>query len=399
MDIYQKVLKSLSWKRSNQESASRLGISLEEYMEIKHEIKNADKEEIPVGSSYSEDLEKGTAEYKIETSFQPRTAEEIKKLINLDETKFKLSRYSVWNCGKEDCWLTSIRVQSVESKDTFSTDFIDFIKNYTSPHKVINTITNTHSKNAILILPNQDCHHNKYDINGNNDIQLRFDIIQEAEESILKQASSVYNLEKIVYIIGSDSLNSEAGLFSATTKGTAQQNILTYNIAFQEICYHEVECINKMLKYGHNIDVIFICGNHDQFSGWHIISWLQAYYKDQKNIKFDISTDFTKYMRYSNTALCFNHFDVMKPEKLAEIFPINFKQEWSKCDHYVIIGGDKHTELTRSIGAIKFFRVQALSSAKSMWDSQNGYTSTPAEMNAFLIRENKGVTNIYKEVL
>ena len=126
---------------------------------------------------------------------------------------------------------------------------------------------------------------------------------------------------------------------------------------------------------------------------------VSAYYKNQAGVTIDTSFNFTKYFRYDNTAVMLNHGDVQKPEKLAQNFPIEFKQEWGLCDHYFIMTGDRHTEHSKSIGGIKFYQIPALSKAKSMWDLKQGYTTTPAEMTSFLITEGKGITDIYKEVL
>ena len=121
------------------------------------------------------------------------------------------------------------------------------------------------------------------------------------------------------------------------------------------------------------------------------------YYRDQKNILIDTLPVNSKYIKFSNSAIMFNHGDGMKPEKLAQVFPIEFKKEWSSCNNHYIFTGDKHHELSRDIGGIRFYQIPALSKAVSAWDSKNGYNITKAEMTAFLITENVGLTDIYKE--
>ncbi len=125
------------------------------------------------------------------------------------------------------------------------------------------------------------------------------------------------------------------------------------------------------------------------------MSWLQTYFRNQTNVTWDISPKYTKYVKFHNTAMCFNHGDGAKPEVVARNFPLEFKEHWSKCDHFMIFGGDKHTELSRDLGGIKFYRIPALSTAVSRWDSKNGYPAK-GELTAFLIHETDGLTNIMK---
>jgi hypothetical protein len=95
----------------------------------------------------------------------------------------------------------------------------------------------------------------------------------------------------------------------------------------------------------------------------------------------------------------FNHGDAIKPAKLANMFPIEFKEEWSKCNNYYIFTGDKHHEVSIDFNGIKFYQLPALSGSKSLWDEKNGHTCSPAELTAFLIEEDQGMSAIYKQRL
>jgi hypothetical protein len=216
-------------------------------------------------------------------------------------------------------------------------------------------------------------------------------------EIILNQASLSNNLTDIKYIIGSDEFNSE--FTNSTTKGTPQQNILSYHDAFQAICDHEVSVINLLLQKGENVDVIFVAGNHDEYVGWHLASWLQTYFRSEERVFFDISPRYRKYVSYGTSALMFNHGDALKPAKLAGLFPMEFKTEWSEHDNFYIFTGDKHHEMSLDFNGIKFYQLPAFSTAKSSWDDKNGYTVTKGEVTGFLIDLQDGITNIFKQYL
>lgn len=396
--LLEELKRLLRQKKSKQFYADKLGVSVQEVDSLLEELRQSNT----VDSSILEEagvrhnLDKGTIEVLSYYDKAPQP-EDIIRDHNIDVTKFKLSNY--WSKQKTKGYQVSAYFSSIGKQDTYSKEFTDFIKDYKTDHKVV-TKTNkseVEDKNACLIFNKQDAHLNKLDVRGDNDLGTRFFTIEYRLEKILRKAQVSANLQKVIYIIGSDQLNSEhTGM---TTKGTPQQNAVSYHEGFQLICDHETNMINLMLSYSDDIEVIYVPGNHDEFAGWHVINWLKAYFKNQKNVTFETSPEYTKYVKFDNTAIMFNHGDAIKPEKLAQIFPIGFKKHWSQCDFFYVMTGDKHTELSRDLGGIKFYQIPALSNSKSWWDIKNGYTSTKAEMTAFLITEGDGMSDIYKETI
>jgi hypothetical protein len=187
-----------------------------------------------------------------------------------------------------------------------------------------------------------------------------------------------------------------------TTKGTPQQNTDDYQKSFEEICNHEIDMVNLLLRSAEYVEVIYISGNHDEYAGWHLISWLAAYFRNDvadERISFDTDTNYRKYVSFGSTAMMFNHGDAIKPSKLASLFPMEFRDEWSYFDHFYIFTGDKHHELSQDFNGIKFYQIPAFSKAKGKWDDKHGYTCSKGEVTAFLIEMSQGMTNIFKQYL
>ena len=351
-------------------------------------------EYIKTGRSYKEDIKEGTAQIETTSTTEPKSADEIIALLKLDITKWKLSSY--WNKEKSDgTWFISALVTRLSVKEEISDKFVEFLTTYKYSYNKVIAPKVTKDPLACLIINKQDAHLNKYDINGHNSIKTRFNAILDKVDRILKRATSTNNIKKAIYILGSDLVDSE--WTQMTTKGTPQKSIMPYHKSFELICDHEIAVINLLLEKVGELEILFIPGNHDQYVGWHIVTWLKVFYKDQKNITIDTAPSNTKYVQFSNSAIMFNHGDGMKPEKLAQVFPIEFRSGWSSCNNHYIFTGDKHHELSRDIGGIRFYRIPALSKAVSDWDSKHGWTTTKAEMTAFLITEKVGLTDIYKE--
>jgi hypothetical protein len=157
--------------------------------------------------------------------------------------------------------------------------------------------------------------------------------------------------------------------------------------------------ITMLLQYAENVNVVYVAGNHDEFVGWHMVNWLQTYFRNTDRLTFDCSPKYRKYVSYGTSALMFNHGDAIKPAKLAALFPMEFKDGWSFHSNYYIFTGDKHHEVSHDFNGIKFYQIPAFSNAKSLWDDKNGHTMSKAEVTGFLIEQNSGITNIFKQYL
>lgn len=380
----------LYFKKSKEFYANRLNISVTEVENLLEELKATP---LSKEATIKHNIEKGSFEFTGFYASAP-TPEQIIKDHKIDLKLWKLS--SFWSKQKGSGYYVSAFFKAMPKEEKALTSFTETLKNFKTPHVPFYTKVDKNFKQpaACLIFNMQDAHWNKYDNNGNNDMNKRFATVYSKMNRVVNKASFGSTVEKIIYVVGSDQFNSE--YTGATTKGTPQSNLFTYEDSFERISKNEITVISFLLEKAQNVEVVYIPGNHDHFVGWHLIQFLSAYFRNQKNLTFDIEQKATKYKRYKNTALQFNHGDVLKAEKLAQLFPMDFKHEWSNCDHYVSMVGDKHHEIAKDLNGIKFYQLPALSSSKSTWDDKQGF-SCKGEMMAFLISEKDGITDIYHE--
>jgi len=397
----------LHWKKGKKVYAEKLGVSEEVVEELLKELKNKERVRDDAEVSHYIDIleemvvkvnnDKGTLESTIETTFEPKDDLELAKLHKINLDKYKISNY--WTKQKSNGKFTSSVFATLIVKgsvESVKLDIIECLKTFEPSSNVIKNKFENKIK-VCLVFPKQDAHYNKFDINGSNNIEDRFTKDQKSVWKMLTKATAVNTIEEIVYIIGSDQFNSE--WTNLTTKGTPQQNIYSYQESFKLISNHEIETINTLLHFSKKVKVVYVPGNHDEFVGWNLINLLETYYRNDVSILFDTSSLNTKYHKFGNSAIMLNHGDAIKPAALAQKFPIGFKEWWSLCDNYYIFTGDKHTELSLDIQGIKFYRVPQLSGATSKWDDKNGYIDSKAEMTAFVITEDNGMSDIYKEIL
>lgn len=394
MSKKEQLEKMLKWKKSNAFYASKLKIPEDEVAKL---IKELNKEEdVPDvdESTFTQDFEKNELKVSKIWTFAPQPEDVIKE-HRIDVNKWKLSQ--IWIKQTIKGYLTSAAFTPKKVTDVTISDFKEILKNVKPIPRVFKIQKDEKLPKVNIVLPKQDAHLNKFDIGGDNDIDKRFRTIEASIERIVRKAQFGNSIDKVTYIVGSDQFNSE--WTTTTTKGTQMQNILTYQDAFNRIGEHESGIINFLLENANKVDVLFIPGNHDEYVGWHLVNWLQALFTNTQRLKFDTSPLNRKYEKYGNSALMFNHGDTMLAKDLAHKFPIEFRHSWSSCENYYCFSGDRHKELSTDIHGIKFYQVPALSTAKSGWDDKMGHTCNKAEMTAFLISENNGMTDIYRELL
>lgn len=361
-------------------------------------------------TKYEEDVAKGTAQIEASVKDEIKTLDDLVDKCKIDLSKWQITRWvqNYW-AGK---YQVKVFLNPIEDKSLFQHNFVEFLKGYTptipstpsielDPKVLDETfrgqrLSEFNIPKGLLVINKQDLHFDKYDINGDNHMPKRFRSYAEAIERVLHKALLSYNVNQILYIIGSDEFNSEwTGM---TTKGTPQKNIPTYQSGFAAICDHEVEMISKLSNSGRKVHVMYMPGNHDEYVGWHMITWLNAYFRNNSNITWDVSPSYRKYHSYGNSALMFAHGDVIKPQKLASIFPQEFKDGWSSTEYQYIFTGDKHHEMSLDIDGILFYQLTQGSNAKSIWDDKNGFINK-GFLTAFIISEKWGLGDILKERL
>ena len=402
----------LHWKKSKKYYAEKLGITEDDIDELLADIRKRDviETEAELGNyisdledtiiKFTEDISKGTGEVVANLSEEVKSLEDLIVKCKIDTEKWEITKYvqNFWGNSGTPHWQVKAWLGKKTAEQVFQDSFVEFLESYVPVSQEVMSPKFVDGKdNAMLVINKQDSHLNKYDIDGNNDIADRLSNIMYKVEVIANQAQLSNNLEQITYILGSDEFNSE--FTGMTTKGTPQTNTHTYQTSFEYICGHEVLMITMLLQYAENVNVVYVAGNHDEYVGWHMVNWLQTYFRNTDRLTFDCSPKYRKYISYGTSALMFNHGDAIKPAKLAALFPMEFKDGWSFHSNFYIFTGDKHHEVSHDFNGIKFYQIPAFSNAKSLWDDKNGHTMSKAEVTGFLIEQGSGMTNIFKQYL
>lgn len=360
------VYQGLTRKNSNQKEADRLGLSFHDYMFIKKRtldiinniaddeimdddfFKNIDSrmliqknEESKVIETH-QNLDNGTSKITGISSTEPKTPDEIIKILGIDTTKWKLSQF--WNKEQDKKWLVSALVTRLPQEQIVQNSFIEELSKYELPiYDKINPayLNEASSEKVCGVISLQDLHFGKP---GNENMGA---VVDKAICYLIGKAYANYNLEKIIFVIGPDTLNMDT-FNGTTTKGTPVENSETatkaYMKAFDAICL----AIGKIKHFCDTLEVVFIPGNHDRLSSFHLIHAVSQVFKMTSDIKFNTSYKERKVIMYHNNMIALEHGDVSSRNNPL-VFATDFPKEWGSSKHRFLYTGHYHGRKTKEV--------------------------------------------------
>jgi hypothetical protein len=341
MTLIEQVKQSLKWKRSNHFCATKLGISIEKYKELKRQLffSNSTVDTISKNkvTEFKEDLENGTAEIKGLSLTEPRTPEEIIELLKIDTKKWKLSSY--WNKERQDGWFVSAMVTAIkqESKDYLAQAMANFKPDYQPVLEPI--VNNNFHRDSVGIISTQDLHFGKED---NDDIVDHF---KEAIKNLVYRAYMSHKLTKIIYVIGGDLLNMDT-FSGSTTSGTPVDNSMRAQEAYKKAFDTLYWSISFIKNYCENLHVVYIPGNHDRLSSYHMAHALsKCFDTEDYSIYFDVEYSERKVVVCGHNFFAFEHGDVSK-KNTALVYATEFPLSWGGTKHRTCYTGHFHSKKT-----------------------------------------------------
>lgn len=372
--LLDRVRQSLKWKKTAQLCADRIGISVEDYLALKSIVSDDTITDTGIRTgvmSENVNLEEGSSKIEAISSTEPKTPEDIIEILGIDTNEWKLSQY--WNKQKSDHWVVSALVTKL--KPTEVDNLAEAVKNYTPSNYSVTVcprIELNDSREYCGVFSVQDVHFGK---ENNNDVIDRF------KDSILEvshKASSAFRLSKLYYVVGGDLLNADT-FSKTTTKGTPVENdmdpIQAYINAFDAVVWS----IFQLKEACDELVVVYIPGNHDRLSSWHLAHALEKHI-DEPNVTFDVEYSERKVHLYGDNFLAFEHGDV-NTSNSDRVYAAEFPEEWGRTVYRTLYTGHYHQKKTSVFvteNEINGFAVKIMPSLSNSdyWHYHNKYVGS-----------------------
>jgi len=330
--LLDRVKSSLKWKKTSEYCAEKLEITVDEYETLKGVIKTKDSTEAPFDSSLSSsyDLDKGEARLSTMASEEPKSPEEIIKILNIDTTKWKLSQY--WNKQKGERWVVSALVTKIKLTEVDSIEGL--LKDFKpKPYKPVVRLDTLGKTKTAGVLSLQDIHFGK---EGNETIDKDF---EETVKDLIHRSTTTHHLEKLYYVIGGDLINMDTWA-GTTTSGTPVDNCATATDAYMQAFDAIQWSINYIKQFCDELQIVYIPGNHDRLSSFHLAHALSKCFIDP-NIQWDVVYKERKVFVYEDNFFAFEHGDVNTKNSLL-LYSMEFPQQWGKTLFRTLYTGHYH---------------------------------------------------------
>lgn len=368
-------------------------------------------------SSSITDTEKAKSAYKSEQSINKDGTYTSNKLISITEDELKnpvslleahgfdikdwelvSARNNIWNVyskqdGIQELYSSKIVVKPKEQTidyDRINEWFNKLDRTYSLP--ALKTSDGYLNGNKCLLIDIADLHLNlqatMFSTGNEYNCEIAEKLFFYVIEDILSRVEK-YNFNKIIFCIGGDMLNGDS-ISGSTTKGTPQDSDLLYFDATEKLYAMTIKAID-ILKQKAPVDVIYISGNHDQLSSYKLAKFIEAWYRNDKNVIVDYSPLPRKYIKFGRTLFAFAHDGNIKT--LPRLIADEAREYWSDIDTTEVFLQHLHTEqvLTEEYN----MRIQRLPtiSAKSDWTVNKGFGSK-RQCKTFIFDIEDGLTDV-----
>ena len=183
------------------------------------------------------------------------------------------------------------------------------------------------------VLSLQDIHFGK---EGNDTIDECF---EKTVKDLIERASSSHHLEKMYYVIGGDVINMDTWNGS-TTAGTPLDNCMTATEAYVQAFDALQWSINYIKQFCDELQVVYIPGNHDRLSSFHLAHALSKCF-DNPEIVWDTVYLERKVFVYEDNFFAFEHGDVNTKNSLL-VYSMEYPRQWGKTLYRTLYTGHYH---------------------------------------------------------
>lgn len=300
-----------------------------------------------------------------------------------------------WQSASGEYRFSVVTKEDVANKDG---DLLDSIENFIERHSPYypSIKRNLKNKNHLLVVNPADIHIGKYangaETGDGYNVETACMRVLEGVEGLISKSEG-FGIERILFCIGNDVLHVD-NVYSTTTKGTHQDVDGKWWEHFEIALALYVKCV-EVLREVAPVDVVHSMSNHDYQSGFHLAHALRSWFRNDKDITFDISVAHRKYYRYGNSLIGLEHGDGAKMDNLPLLMAQEKPQEWAETKfrywylhhlHHKV--KYKWRDAKDHIGVtVEYMRSP---SGSDSWHNRKGYAGVHKAVEGFLHEKENG---------
>mgnify|MGYP003624775500 CR=1 FL=1 len=250
--------------------------------------------------------------------------------------------------------------------------------------------------NHLLVINPADIHIGKYanklETGDGYNVETACKRVLEGIHGLISKSQG-FKVDRVLFCIGNDILHID-NVYNQTTAGTGQDVDGKWWEHFEFALELYVKCI-EILRDVAQVDVIHSMSNHDYQSGFHLAHALKSWFRNDKEINFDISVAHRKYYQYGNNLIGLEHGDGAKMDNLPLLMAQEKPKMWSDTKYRYWYLHHLHHKVKHKWRDAKDFigvtvEYMRSPSGTDSWHSRKGYTGVPKAVEGFLHEKSNG---------
>lgn len=242
----------------------------------------------------------------------------------------------------------------------------------------------------LLVVDPADIHIGKlcsaFEVGEAYDNQIAVKRVLNGVKGIIDKARG-YHIDKVVLVIGNDILHIDSPK-RTTTSGTPQDTDGMWHTNFLIAKQMYVDVIEVLMSIA-DVHVIYNPSNHDYTHGFFLAQVIQTYFRESKNVTFDVSISHRKGFIYGKNLIGTTHGDGAKQGDLPLLMAQEFPIEWSKTKHRYIYIHHIHHKISKDYVGVTLESLRSPSGTDS-WHHRNGYEHAPKAVEGFIHSKEHG---------
>jgi hypothetical protein len=217
----------------------------------------------------------------------------------------------------------------------------------------------------------------------NNQIAVKR--VLDGVEGILSKAAG-FNIDQIIFVAGNDVLHVDSPK-RTTTSGTPQDTDGMWYDNFLIAKKLYIDVIDKLLQVA-DVHFMYNPSNHDYTHGFFLADSIKSWYKDCKNMTFDVSIAHRKYYTYGTSLIGTTHGDGAKWQDLGKLAAVE-SPDWSSTKHRYVYTHHVHHKIVKDDIGVTVESLRSPSGTDG-WHHRNGYQHSPKAVEGFIHSKEHG---------
>ena len=244
--------------------------------------------------------------------------------------------------------------------------------------------------NHLLVINPADIHIGKYashtETGDGYNVEIACSRVLEGLEGLIEKSKG-FDVDRVLFCIGNDVLHID-NVYNTTTAGTNQDVDGKWWEHFEVALALYVKCV-EILREVAPVDIIHSMSNHDYQSGFHLAHALKSWFRNDREVTFDISVAHRKYYRYGKNLIGLEHGDGAKMDNLPLLMAQEQPKMWSETKYRYWYLHHLHHKVKHKWRDAKDFigvtvEYMRSPSGTDSWHSRKGFSGVPKAVEGFL---------------